>query len=65
MYARQGTLQKITEQQVLAFLASEGYTKTDKTKNKLAGKYTNGKNFAVISKSCKRGFYLVSCGVSF
>lgn len=65
MYAKTGSLQKLTEQQALAFLASEGYTKTDKNKNKLVGKYQNGKAFAIISKSCKRGFYLVSCGVSF
>lgn len=64
MYAKQGSLQKLTEAQVINFLASEGFTKTKKNKG-LIGSYTNDKSFAIVSKSCKRGFYLVSTGVSF
>lgn len=61
MYAKQGTLQKLTEAQALAFLAYGGFTQTRKEKG-LIGSYSNGKSFAMISKSCKRGFYLVSVG---
>lgn len=64
MYAKQGSLMKLTEAQALAFLSSEGYTKTKQSEG-LVGSYTNGSKFAIISKSCKRGFYLVSCGMSF